>query len=199
MPTYLSEPTEEALERICDAHWDESTASSRGVKFFDIQKHNACNHTLSGVIDIGGVEHGFIIDNGDWNGTVVRSWGDPEEVGVAAQPEPVPPEDQLTFIPSDTNIPYFRPHLFVVYLHWRKEPWFQDKVRGYPYDRYFQPGGYVENHYREWAGKKGMRIGTLSDLGKEACAVAVSGSTSWDVAGRSAEARALQDMWESIS
>jgi hypothetical protein len=39
--------------------------------------------------------------------------------------------------------------------------------RSYNYDRHFQPGGKIENHYRDKADKRGLRIGYLSELGAE--------------------------------
>lgn len=165
-PIYLSAPTDDALERICNAQWENPGLNKpiHGVTFLSIHQHNACNHTLSGTVDIDGVEHGFIIDNGDWNGTEVRAWGDPEDVGMA--PEPEPPE-QITFLPRDQSLFQTRPEMWRVYLAWRKEPWFREMESGYNYDRHFQPGGYVENHYREKAAKRGLRAGYLSDLTTE--------------------------------
>jgi hypothetical protein len=60
------------------------------------------------------------------------------------------------------------PQMFQVYLMWRKQPWFIEKERGYNYDRHFQPGGMVEDHYREWAATRGMKVGYISDLPPEA-------------------------------
>jgi hypothetical protein len=161
---FLAEPTDEALERICDAHWN---GGGDGVRFLDIHQHDACNHTLSGVIEIDGVEHGFIIENGNRNGTEVRAWGDPEDVGTYTPP---PPPEPLTFIPKDDALFATRPQMFAVYVYWRKQPWFAEKERAYAYDRHFQPGGFVENHYREWADKRGLKVGLLSSLPSDALA-----------------------------
>ena len=155
---YELEPSEESLTRICEAHWYKSGS---GVKFIDIHQHDACNHTLSGTIDVGGVEYGFIIDNGNWAGTVVRAWGDPEDVGVY---DPGPPPEMATFVPVDDSLSETSPGLFNVYLAWRKESWFVEKERGYNYDRHFAPGGKTESYYRDWAAKKGMKIGYLSHI-----------------------------------
>jgi hypothetical protein len=158
----LREPTDDVLERIVDAHWNRG---GEGVTFTDIYQHNALNHTLSGTIDVEGAVYGFIVESGDRNGTVVKAWGDPEEVGTYEHP-PVP--EPRTFIPKDLFLHVTRPWMFKVYLHWRRQPWFRDKERAYNYDRHFQPGCYVEDHYREWADKKGMQVGCLSELPPEA-------------------------------
>lgn len=157
---------EECLERICDASWGcpDLYKEINGVTFLAIHQHNACNHTLSGTIVHEGQTFGFIIDNGDWAGTEVRAWGDPEDVGVA--PEPEPPEPR-TFIPRDRGLFLSRPELWSVYLAWRKEPWFRDLERSYNYDRHFQPGGKVEGYYAEKAAKRGLVVGYVSQLGEE--------------------------------
>lgn len=153
------EPSDETLSRICEAHYARKTDGEKrfGVKFSDVHRHDAVNYTLSGTVEINGVEHGFIIDDGNWNGTVVRSWGDPEDVGIY---DPGPPPEMRTFIPADDSMFFDRPGMFSVYLHWRKQNWFKDKERGYNYDRHFAPGESTEKHYREWAANKGMKVAT---------------------------------------
>lgn len=56
----LSEPTEEILERISDAQWDGYGA---GVVLLDIYRFNACNHVLSGTIDVDDETYGFIMSS----------------------------------------------------------------------------------------------------------------------------------------
>lgn len=150
--------TADALERICDAHWNHGIGN--GVTFSKITQHNACNHTLSGEITVDGIDYGFTIDNGDWAGTVVRSW-EANNPGFHADP---PAPEPRTFIPRDRDLFNSKPAMWGVYLYWRKQPWFTDMERGYNYDRHFQPGGFVENHYREKAEKRGLVPGYLSDL-----------------------------------
>lgn len=159
----LKEPTYEALEEIANAQWSLGSreGASGPVTLLDVQQHNACNHTLSGTIRLGDEIYGFIIDSGDWAGTVVRAWGDPEEVGVADEPEPQEPR---TFLPRNPALFHESPAMWSVYLAWRKEPWFREMERSYNYDRHFQPGGKIEGHYRDKAGKRGLVSGYLSDL-----------------------------------
>lgn len=159
----LSEPTEEALERIANAQWTlgNDGGTHDGVTMLSVYQHNACNHTLSGTVEVDGQTYGFIIDSGDWNGTVVQAWGDPEDVGVA--PEPEPPEPRA-FVPRDDDLAWKRPGMFGVYMAWRKETWLKDLERSYNYDRHFAPGGKTESYYREKAAKRGLKTGYLSDL-----------------------------------
>ena len=161
--TALSEPNEDALERIANAQWSlgNKKGTCDGVTLLEVYQHNVCNHTLSGTVEVDGQVYGFIIDSGDWSGTVVRAWGDPEEVGV--EPEPEPPEPR-TFVPNDDDLAWSRPGMFGVYMAWRKEPWFVEMERSYNYDRHFAPGGKTEGYYRDKASKRGMKPGYLSDL-----------------------------------
>lgn len=159
--TLLTHPTEAALEAICDAHWNGGTVFGPavcGVRFTDIHQHDAVNHTLSGTIEIEGHTYGFEVDNGNWNGTVVRQWvTDPEDLR-GYQP---PKHEPLTLIPDD---PFFTLRTLEVYAYQFKADWFQSKARGYLYDRHFAPGEATERHYRPWMAQKGLRLGTLDEL-----------------------------------
>ncbi len=152
--TRLDYPTDELLERIADAQWN---GSGEGVDFSDIHQHDACNHTLSGTIKDGDVTYGFIIESGNWNGTVVHEWGHPDDVGFY---KPDPPGEMLTFIPNRI----LNERELRAYLAWREEEWFKEKARSYLYDRHFQPGGLIERHYSKWAAGKGLTIGLLSNV-----------------------------------
>lgn len=156
MNTRLQEPNEEILERICDAHWNRK---GEGVVFHDIFQHNACNHTLSGEIEHEGHKYGFIIQNGDWNGTVVDAWGDSDEVGIYEHPKPT----LFTFLPRNHPLECTLAML-TIYFAWRNEKWFSEKIGKYMYDRHFQPGGKIESYYREFAERKGMRIGIQDEV-----------------------------------
>lgn len=156
---YLPEPTEEILERICDAGWNKE--DTKDIVFTDIYTHNACNHTYSGTIMVSGIKHAFVIESGDRNGTVVKQWGDPDKV---TEFDHGPPPEPRTFIPKDSALSVNSPALFKVYAMWRTQEWFMEKERSYNYDRYFQPGSQIETHYSDWASKKGLKTGYLSHL-----------------------------------
>jgi hypothetical protein len=158
--TNMIDMPEEIIERIGEAHWSKDEARY-GVHFTDIVEHDVINHTLAGTVDWNGVSHGFVVDNGNWNGFVVRKFGlaDDVEIYNLERPEPC----QLTFIPKDRFLKQKNPAMYKLYLYWREQSWFKDKVSAYHYDRHFQPGGQVEKHYREWAEKKGMEIGVFDE------------------------------------
>ena len=147
---------QEAGDRVMDRITDAECGGSREGVIMSIHRHNACNVTLSGAITHAGEEFGFVIDSGDWAGTVIREWGPADEVGDYEPEQPT----LFTFVPVNPDLARVRPALFRVYLLWREQPWFKDRVRGYNYDRYFAPGVKTEDHYRAFAASRGLKIAT---------------------------------------
>lgn len=146
---------DQLLTDICEAFSSSQGKMQCGnVTFTDIHTHNACNHTLVGFIFYQGEEFHFIIDNGDWAGTVIQDFGTREDVGDYDPPEP----SQFAFVPNDDDLKTSRPELWEVYLKWKKESWFIEKLQAYHYDRNVQPGIITERHYQDWAASKGMKI-----------------------------------------
>jgi hypothetical protein len=148
------------MERLADLSWSGDRVSADGsIRITDCYQHNAANHTYSGTLSHAGEEFGFIIEQGDRNGTLVRDFGPADDVGTFDPPEP----ELYTFVPADDELKTKRPEMYAVYLAWTKEEWFKEKVRGYNYDRHFAPGGKTETYYREWAAKKGLKPALESD------------------------------------
>lgn len=146
---------EDVLERICDAHWSSGKdKSASGVVLTGTHAHNACNHTLTGHFDHEGETFHFVVDNGDWAGTVVQEFGTSEEAGQYEPPAPA----QYTFAPRDDALEHKRPAMYQVYLAWTQTSWFKEKLAAYHYDRHFQPGCVVEQQYSDWAASKGLKI-----------------------------------------
>jgi len=141
------------LGRLADMQWSD-VRSKDGIAISDVHQHNACNHTISGTFDHAGESFGFVIESGDWAGTVVRDWGPADDIACYDPPKPT----VYTYVPNNPTLKFDRPGLWEVFLQWRKQPWFEDKVRGYNYDRHFAPGGKTESYYRDWASSKGLRI-----------------------------------------
>jgi len=144
---------QDALERIGDALWNKDKQNYYKVKFSDIHQHNACNHTMTGVVEVLGKSYGFIIQMGDWNGCSIVEWGDPEEVGTYDPPNPV----LRTFVPIDDSLETRKPAEYMNYLRQTKTDWFKEKERNYNYDLHFQPGSKTESYYNDWAKTKGMK------------------------------------------
>lgn len=147
---------EEIMERIADAAWN---GSGEGIVFREVHQINACNHIHSGTIVHSGETFAFSIESGDMNGTVIYFFGSPDDYA----PQPPPKPARFMFVPSDDGLELRSPHMFMVYLAWTKTQWFKEKLAAYHYDRHYQPGCAIEDHYREWAVKKGMKIARIDD------------------------------------
>jgi hypothetical protein len=144
------------MEEIADAQF---SGKSDTIRFSDIYQHNATNHTLSGRVDFRGEEYHFIIESGDWNGTVVKEFETIDEVGVFEHPKPT----IYTMVPANPFLEQENPSMWKVYLTWKEEPWFTEMVRKYSYDIHFQPGGYVSDYWGKQAAKKGLRFAVVDE------------------------------------
>lgn len=136
------------------------------ITFSRIDQHDAINHTFYGYFQHGEEEVCFSIDNGNWNGTVVNEFGEDTDLSPAREvtvyrlkAKPTPswgPNPDETVEAYVDRVEAWRKRNEVIMDHWRKEPWFQEMERSYNYDRHFQPGGKVEDHYRAKAAKRGL-------------------------------------------
>jgi hypothetical protein len=142
---------EDALQRLTDMQWN----GQRQVGDFtldDVHQINACNHVITGIFTLAGESFTVIFESGDRNGTDVISFGASDDIGPYKPEPPV----VFTFVPRDPLLKVKNPGMYLVYLAWTQTDWFKAKVRGYNYDRHFQPGGKTEDYYRTWAASKGM-------------------------------------------
>ena len=160
---YGNDAANEVLEKItdvfCKACGTHASLTQDNISIYTIHMINACNHVFDGSITYDNQEYGFVIESGDRRGTVIREWGPRDDVGFAEEPEIT----QLDFIPKDITLKISRPEMYKLYLYWREQGWFKDKVRGYNYDRMFAPGGKTEKYYRDWADTKGLKIGIFEE------------------------------------
>jgi len=139
------------LTQICEAYWNDDNSD---VTITDLHRHDAINVTVSGHLTHEGREWHFIIDDGNWAGTVVREWGTVDEVGCY---EP-PPPTIFRLVPLNDNLEAERPQMYKVYLAWKSIDWFKKLESDYNYDRHFAPGSKTESHYRAKASAKGLKF-----------------------------------------
>ena len=134
-----------------------------GVHIYDAHAHDAINYTLSGNITFEGVEYGFIVHDGNWNGTEVREWGLSDDVGRYEAPPPT----IWTMVPATNRIRqgYHGYSMFKdVYLAWRKEEWFKKICRDFMYDKHFAPGLVTNKHYHGLAAERGLKLTTSDEF-----------------------------------
>lgn len=157
---YGEEVSDDIFQRICEAAYDEVGGrkhSEPHIVIGSIHRHDAINMTFTGTVMMpDGVEYGYVIDDGNWNGTQVREWGFAEDVGDYEPPKP----DPWRLFPRKAHfLRCERKGLWNVYLAWRKESWFMGLERSYNYDLYFAPGGLTTSHYTgpdSLAAKRGL-------------------------------------------
>lgn len=156
------------LQTVCEAAYAECGRSKHtyeGVTISAIHRHDAINMTFTGsVIMSDGVIYAFVIEDGDWNGTVVHEWCLEE---FAEGYEPPQPNPWCLFPRHAFNLRADKPALWKVYLQWRKEAWFTELERAYNYDNHFAPGVMTSSHYTgpsSIASKRGLVWKTQSEV-----------------------------------
>lgn len=146
----------EMLEAICEAHYAGKDKGER-FSFSDVVRHDAINVTLYGHIDD---EIGFVIRDGNWDGTVVQSYG-PDTSTV------VPEGHYARLFDVGPGLRYNRSltqrtGLLTVYVAWIRGDGVKDvqkAERDYAYDAHFAPGGKTTDHYDKIAQQRGLVLG----------------------------------------
>lgn len=154
VPEHLQQ---EIRERMCEAAHSER-AAFQGIHIINRDWLNVINVRVSGTIEIESVEHWFILESGDCAGDVLRAW---DEVG---EKEFAPYQPTRYVLAPTENIvgeailagrgPF-------LIAKWDAIATRADVAKipaDYAYDRFFQPGGQIEGHYRDAAAKFGFRL-----------------------------------------
>ena len=132
--------------------------SHESVTILDRDQLDAINFRASGIIRIEGEEYTFQMEDGNRNGTDLLAWQSDRQFEYhqptrwAVQPR----RDIIYRHISEGKGPFLLAKWGAV----AKNRDMADLIRKYSYDRFFQPGGLVERHYRELADKHGFEIVT---------------------------------------
>lgn len=124
------------------------------VTILDRDQLDAINVRASGIIEVDGKEHWFIVEDGNWNGTVLHAWDHAgEQKFEYHRPTQWALQPQRHLI--DQAIQNGKGPFLVIkwdaMLKNRKE---LAEIPGkYAYDRHFQPGGKVEAYWKDAAAK----------------------------------------------
>jgi hypothetical protein len=151
---------EEVAERITEAFCARHDGGEKryNVRLIDIHEHNACNHTMTGIVVVDGVDYGFVMESGDWAGTVVKEYAPAEECTKVYSYEP-PPETRFKLVPKNYDeLKAFNPQKLALAMKWIQQTHIQEKLSNYHYDRHFQPGFAIENYYKTWADGLGLKL-----------------------------------------
>lgn len=145
------EAANEIFQRVCEACYG---SADDAVSITSKHRHDAINYTYEGEYTHNdGRVFSFLIHDGDRNGTEIEHWS---EASDATYTPPAPA--RYMFVPVNPMLQQDSPGMYSVYLEWAKAEWFKEKLRAYHYDSHFAPGVVTEQHYRDWAASKGLRI-----------------------------------------
>lgn len=126
------------------------------VTILDRDRHDAINVTAHGIVVVEGVEHRFIVDDGNWNGTVLRDW-DGDEVFEYHKPTVYALQPEARLI-DEAIMSGKGPFLLMKWDAMLRHADIASIPGNYAYDRRFQPGGFIEGHYRKAAAKHRLVI-----------------------------------------
>lgn len=123
------------------------------VKIINRDRYDAINCHAEGVLTYRDTEYWFHMQDGNWNGTVLLGWenaGEQYQEHVPIQWALAPTSEAIARQPAD--------RLLMLWDHFLTRPEVRDVPRKYAYDRRFQPGGQIENHYKSKVAKWGLRL-----------------------------------------
>lgn len=146
---------EMVMTEICEAAIDGRGQHGR-VYITNVDHMDVINLCASGSIEIDGTEFWFIVENGNWNGTVLRGW---EEAGQQKFEHHTP--TQWALVPrndlvGDAIALGRGPFLVAKWDAMLARADVASIPSKYAYDRHFQPGGKVERHWKDAAAKYGF-------------------------------------------
>ena len=141
-------------EEACEKVWNKSTIHPE-VTIEDTVQHDACNHTHYGYIlihpnSVSEEEVYFELADGNNNGSQI----------IAFNYSPIEVDESYTeyfFEPTNpADNPERKVFIDAIMKAWKPE--LDNKMCSMNYDYRFAPGLVTENHYSEWAAKKGLKI-----------------------------------------
>lgn len=145
---------EDAITAMAEATSGWGTPAN--VRILEHDRIDAINCRAHGIIIIEGREYVFQMQDGNWNGTELLSWNEDrlferhEPTRWALQP--------LPNLVDDAILAGRGPFLIAKWDIMLSRDGIAEIVRSYAYDRYVQPGGQIESHYREKAAKHHFEI-----------------------------------------
>lgn len=151
---YAIHMMEEICEAICAEKRGERRKSDFDICILDVHKHDVINCTANGSITIDDIEYPFVIEDGNWAGTVVREWG--EETCCFYKPTIY----KTVLLPKYKNYDLKKGTIgdrpmtaleFKAYIAYeRKDPWLDEMAGKIAYDSFFSPCSKTNKYWRDW-------------------------------------------------
>ncbi len=133
------------------------------VRILNRTRHNVINVTVEGIVTYKDVEYTFHLDDGDWNGTQLRGWDGLGTDWEEYVPEPLAIEPHKELVWKALSPGGNPKHLLTIWKIFEEREDVNKILRNYAYDRFFQPGGKIEGHYKEQFDRMRIRISTKAD------------------------------------
>lgn len=133
------------------------------VRILNRTRHDMINVTVEGIVSYNDREYSFHLEDGNWNGTQLRGWNGLGSEWEEYVPTPLalaPRGNLISAALAPGGNPAFLLKKWDLFLT-REDV--NKILRDYAYDRFFQPGGVVENHYRDKVESLGLVITTKED------------------------------------
>ena len=126
------------------------------ITILDRDRQDAINVRAHGILNWNGTEYRFILEDGNWNGTVIEDWdGDKEFKPLPRTVWTLQPRDDLI----TTAIMERRgPFLLAKWDAVMKRTEIAEIPGKYTYDRMMQPGSKIESYWKEKAAKHSFEI-----------------------------------------
>jgi len=145
--------SEDVLTRILEKVYYQRTDADICIN--EVHKHDALNCTISGTILYNDIEYGFIISDGNNNGTDIIEWGLADDVGYYEPEAPI----ELILAPFDyPNTIVNDPAKFARYLKLRDDPEIKKILFSYQYDKYFAPSASITKYWTDKAKEKNLQF-----------------------------------------
>lgn len=145
---------DDIMTMIAEASQGWSTHDS--VTILDRDRIDAINVRAHGIVSFQGQEYRFIVEDGNWNGTVLEDWeGDKEFKPVPRTEWALQPRRDLI---SHAILLNRGPFLIQKWDAFLSHPEVAEIPSKYAYDRMMAPGVVIETYWRERAAKFQMEL-----------------------------------------
>lgn len=153
---------EDVLTMICEsAHGQKHDA----VTILDIDRLDAINVRVEGILQWNDEEYSFHVEDGNWNGTVIREWEGVGEAFERHKPTVYALQPNLGLVSKavESNRGAFLIAKWDAFLTRADVKEIPNK---YMYDKHFAPGGKTETYWKEAAAKHGFVIVTEDEASR---------------------------------
>lgn len=150
----LPEDHDSVMTMLCEAA--QGINDYKEVTILETDRLDAINVRAHGILEWRGREYVFIIEDGNWNGTTIESWDEDKEFNPLPRTQwALQPIPRLV---GDAILANRGPFLILKWDAMLQRDQISSIPGKYSYDRYVQPGSYVENYWKKKAAEHHFEI-----------------------------------------